>query len=277
MTVEAWAGAGSSDHATRDLLLVVEHESALTLAVADGCTPTDRTQPIGRDGARYAASTVLGELVRLPPECELKTALRRANIRLLRRFGRATAPHLDARDRPQCAAAAVTVTWTHKGYVTLSLARAGDCEVWVRREGSWVCLTSQDMFAWDARTKLRRWDALNPQASNAERFAWEREVVGDIANWNVTAVGRFPRPKFESSMTTRPFEELVLVTDGARAGDLIKAGVNAARAWPGGGRSWTGAKRSARRHHDDVAMLHVRWASRRVDPIAEDVAVAGHD
>lgn len=252
--VEAWVGAASADGVNRDALLVMEHEGGLTLGVADGCTPTADTPPVGGDGARYAAVTVLQAIASAPQLQSIASVLHDANGHLLDQFGPLAEGELRPRDRPQTAAAAVRITWSDEGMELIDVARAADCEVWARgadTEDMWRCLTSRDMLTRKARSAITSWVNDHPDAPLQERFAMERRALDDSDSWRCTALGRFATPKIDVAAGPRDFNEIVLMTDGTPAGSLIRSGYNDVNAWPN-------ASRSSRQRPDDIAMLRLQ-------------------
>ena len=67
----------------------------------------------------------------------------------------------------------------------------------------------------DTRVLLEQWDAAHPDAMYLERIAEEMRILRDRSQWNLTALGRYERPKIDPPLTDPRFDEVVLVTDGA--------------------------------------------------------------
>jgi hypothetical protein len=262
-TIDAWWGPGSRNRVAQDAWIVSEFDGGVVLAVADGCTPTERTPPVAGDGALFAATTVLGHLARNSRQAEPHQLLKAANRLLLDRFGPSMRPDLGSRDRPQAAVAVAVIRWTSTGEVAVvDAALAADCDVWVRRGGSWSRHAVPDMFAPEARAAIESWDAANRNAPLSARFMAERRIIDDPVAWACTAVGRFDEPKFEPLHLDPSFDELVIATDGADIPMLYGLGMRRAHQWPRLSRMLGRFIRRRRgRRLDDVALLRLALQS----------------
>lgn len=259
LVVEAYRGTFDEHRESQDAVLVMEYPDRLILAVADGATPTHRTPNIGDiDGAQYAAFAVLEQIRAAPPDAHLGRVLHTVNCILLDRFGHGRHADLHPRDRPQAAVVAASIRLSSEGGLDhVQLARAADCEAWVRRRSAWSLETSTPMLTEGPRLALARWDDANPDAPYEERIAHEHGLVGDRSRWNVTALGRFDRAKIESLDVAGELDELVLVTDGADCARFAAAPPSSARGWLAGLRQSEAVHRPHGRRHADVAMLHL--------------------
>jgi hypothetical protein len=251
--VDAYVGAAGRSVLSEDALLVVEEAEGLTLAVADGVTPTPVTPCVeNMNGARHAAITVLRH-VRCRGEGKLAEAFAAANAALHRQFPTIS----DSRDRPQAAAVATHVAFGEPDAPTVGLVRAADCDVWTRRDGFWTLETTTDMLTTSVRAEIKKWMADHRDCSLAERFAMERTVICAPDCWEVTAVGRYDAPKFECDTVAPGFDDLVLVTDGAQVQQALAQGLSEPSQWLEALRRWEASNRAGYRLHDDVAMLHL--------------------
>ncbi len=266
LAVEAYHGAFDADRVSRDALLVVEYPHRLILAVADGATPTRRTPRVGdMDGATYAACAVLEQIRAAPPAADLGRVLHAANARLLERFGPQRRGDLHPRDRPQAAVAVASVGLSPTGSVTsVDVARAADCEVWGRRPDGWSLATSTPMIEDAPRHALERWDETNATATYDERIEHEIRLLDDRSRWNLTALGRFDRPKIETMQLEPDLAQLSLVTDGGNLSRFVPRPPDDTRNWLIGLRRRELAVRPRNQQHDDVALLVLR----RVKPTA---------
>lgn len=257
--VEAYLGSFDGSRDTQDAILVMEYPDQIILAVADGVTPTDETPTLeGIDGARYAARLVLDHVRAAPPSADLTRVLLTANTGLLERFGPAVMQQLHPRDRPQAAVVVLSLHVTDDGTVRrIDSARAADCEIWVRRGPTWSLQSPRSMLRKGPRALLDDWDAAHPDASHLERIAEEKRILRDRSQWNLTALGRFERPKIDVPEVAQDIDELVLVTDGAslsRFGDVSSG----PHAWMPDLRATEARGRPPGRRHSDVAMVHLR-------------------
>lgn len=262
--VEAYLGSFDADRVTQDALLVMEYPDRLILAVADGVTPTSATPTVGdTDGARHAARVVLEHVRAAPPSADLTRVLRTANGSLFERFGPAVRSDLHPRDRPQAAAVVLALVLSGDGTVRrIDSARAADCEIWVRGGGAWSHQSPRVMLKEGPRTLLEQWDEAHPSATYQERIAEEMRVLRDRSQWNLTALGRFERPKVDVPLATDDFDELVLVTDGANVASAASGLVSEPRDWMAGLRRSEADVRPPGRRHSDVGMLHLRVTRR---------------
>ena len=260
LQVTAYLGASERARHSQDALLVMEYPGRVILAVTDGATPTDETPTVGDvDGARHAARTVLEHLSAAPPSSALGRVFLTANEALLHRFGPASENGLHARDRPQAAAIAVALTLAADGATTeVETARAADCEVWVRRDGVWLLQSPRSMLKDGPRILLERWDVTHPDATYQDRIAEEKRILPDRSQWNLTALGRFERPKIDAPTVDHDFDELVLVTDGVDVARFPDGPPPDPRDWMVELRASEARGRPPRRRHSDVAMLHLR-------------------
>lgn len=260
VVIDAYLGSFDADHPTQDALLVVEYPDRIILAVADGVTPTDRTPVVGdTDGARYAARAVLEHVLAAPPTADLTRVLRTANTTLFERFGPMVRRDLHPRDRPQAATVVLALDRTAAGTVAaVACARAADCEVWIRRRDVWSSQSPRSMLNDDTRTLLAQWDAANPEATYQERIAEEMRILRDRSQWNLTALGRFERPKIDAPEIRADFDELVLVTDGAGLAGLASGPTSEPHEWMAQLRRSEARDRPRARRNADVAMLHLR-------------------
>lgn len=264
--IDAYLGSFHEERATQDALLVMEYPDRLIVAVADGVTPTDTTPAIeDTDGARHAAHVVLDHVRAAPPNAELRRVLLTANGSLLERFGPVARRDLHPRDRPQAAAVVVSLGLSDRGVGRIDSARAADCEIWVRRGASWSLQSPLVMLKEGPRMLLARWDAAHPDATYQERIAEEMRVLRDRSQWNLTALGRFERPKIDSPSISDHFDELVLVTDGANIARFASGPMSEPRDWMAELRRSEQRVRPPGRRHSDVAMVHVRALRPRSD------------
>lgn len=260
--VDAYLGSFDSARASQDALLVMEYPDRIILAVADGVTPTDRTPRIeGVDGAQHAARTVLNHVRAAPRSAELRRILLIANGSLLARFGPAVRHDLHPRDRPQAAVVVLALALAADGRVRqIASARAADCEIWVLRRSTWSLQSPRVMLKEGPRTLLEQWDAAHPDAGYQERIAEEMRILRDRSQWNLTALGRFERPKIESPPISDDFDELVLVTDGAQVARVASGPLSEPPDWMAELRRSEARHRPPGHGHSDVAMLHLRRA-----------------
>lgn len=258
--VEANLGAFADHVDSQDAILVMEYPDRIVLAVADGVTPTSVTPMVdGGDGAQFAARTVLDHVRRAPPEADLGRVLHDANRLLVSRFGTGPGSGLRPRDRPQAAVVVARIVLSHGHAIErVDVARAADCDVWTRRGRRWSLATPTPMLTPGPREALERWDAAHPDATSDERIEEEIRLLDDRSRWNLTALGRFERPRIESLVIPVGFDEVMLVTDGA---DIARLGVSPP---PPDARRWLVELRELeRRHrphnqpHSDVAMLRL--------------------
>lgn len=258
--VEAYLGPFDRERDSQDALVVMEYPDRIILAVADGVTPTDRTPAVdGVDGARYAASTVLEHVRAAPPSADLRRAFLTANAALLREFGAVARPELRARDRPQAAAIALAVEISPDGAVGhVDSARAADCEIWVRTGRGWELQSPCTMLKDGPRALLDKWDTDHPDASYQQRIREEMRILRDRSQWNLTALGRFERPKIDVPAVRGDFDELLVVTDGANLARLGERPSSGPRQWMPDLRASEAESRPPARPHTDVAMLHLR-------------------
>jgi hypothetical protein len=264
--IDAYLGSFDEERATRDALLVMEYPDRHIVAVADGVTPTDTTPAIDdTDGARHAAHVVLDHVRAAPPSADLTRVLLTANGSLFERFGPIARRDLRPRDRPQAAAIVLALRLSDACVVRIDSARAADCEIWVRRGVSWSLQSPRVMLKDGPRTLLAQWDAEHPHATYQERIAEEMSILGDRSQWNLTALGRFERPKIDSPSISDSFDELVLVTDGANVARFASGPMSEPRDWMAELRRAEAGARPPARRHSDVAMLHVRALRPRSD------------
>ena len=258
--ITGYLGSIDDRRDTQDALLVVEYPDRIILAVADGVTPTDRTPVVGdTDGARYAARAVLEHVLAAPPTADLTRVLQTANSTLFERFGPMVRRDLHPRDRPQAATVVLAVDLTGAGTVAgVACARAADCEVWIRRGDMWSPQSPRSMLNDDTRTLLALWDAANPEATYQERIAEEMRILRDRSQWNLTALGRFERPKIDAPEIAGDFDELALVTDGAGLAGFASGPTSEPHEWMAQLRRSEARVRPPARRHADVAMLHLR-------------------
>lgn len=258
--ITAYLGSFDNTREPQDALLVLEHPRRIVLAVADGVTPTERTPEVGNiDGAQFAARTVLEHVRGAPRSWPLGDVFRTANDALLRRFGPVSGRVLHERDRPQTAALAVALGLPAGGGVdVLDAARAADCEVWERHGGTWSQRSEVPLLKRGARVRLQRWDTQYPDASHQLRIVEENRFLWDRSQWNLTALGRFERPKVDAPDIDPGFDELVLVTDGADVGRYGAAPPFDPCDWLAQLRAFERRGRPPGRRHSDVAMLHLR-------------------
>lgn len=256
--VDAYLGSFDEERATQDALLVIEYPDRLVLGVADGVTPTDATPAIeDTDGARYAAHVVLDHVRAAPSSAQLRWVLRTANDSLFERFGPIARRDLRPRDRPQAAAVVLALRASDAGMVRIDSARAADCEIWVRHGAFWSLQAPRVMLKEGPRMLLAQWDAAHPDATYRERIAEEMRILRDRSQWNLTALGRFERPKIDSPSISGDLDQLVLVTDGANVARFASGPTSEPRDWMAGLRKAEAAHPPGRRHKD-VAMLHLR-------------------
>jgi hypothetical protein len=256
--ISAYLGSYDGERDTQDALLVMEYPDRIILAVADGVTPTDTTPAIeDTDGARHAAHVVLDHVRAAPPSAGLTRVLLTANGSLFERFGPIARRDLHPRDRPQAAAVVLALRLSGDGMVRIDSARAADCEIWVRRGVSWSLQSPRSMLKEGPRTLLARWDAAHPDASYQERIAEEMRILRDRSQWNLTALGRFERPKIDSPRISDDVDELVLVTDGANVARFASGPMSEPRDWMAELRRAEASARPPGRRHNDVAMLHL--------------------
>jgi len=258
--IDAYLGSFDADHVTRDALLVMEYPDRIILAVADGVTPTDATPVVDdTDGAWYAARVVLDHVRAAPPSADLTRVLRTANGSLFERFGPIARRDLHPRDRPQAAAVVLTLELDDDGMVRqIDSARAADCEIWVRRHAVWSLQSPRVMLKERPRELLEEWDASHPDATYQDRIAEEMRILRDRSQWNLTALGRFERPKVDAPRISGDFDELVLVTDGANVARAAAASLSGPHDWMAELRRSEERARPPGRRHNDVAMLHLR-------------------
>jgi len=258
--VDAYLGSFDAGHVTQDALLVMEYPDRIILAVADGVTPTTATPAVDdTDGARYAARVVLDHVRAAPPSADLTRVLLTANGTLFERFGPIVRRDLHPRDRPQAAAVVLTIGFAPDGTVRrIDSARAADCEIWVRRHAVWSLQSPRVMLKDGPRALLEQWDAAHPDATYQDRIAEEMRILRDRSQWNLTALGRFERPKVDAPRISDDFDEIVLVTDGANVARAAAARPSEPHDWMAELR-WSEARaRPPGRRHSDVAMLHLR-------------------
>ena len=258
--ITGYLGSFDEGRATQDALLAMEYPERIILAVADGVTPTDRTPVVGgTDGARYAAHVVLEHVLAAPSTADLTRVLQTANTTLFERFGPMARHDLHPRDRPQAATVVLAVDLTRAGTVAgVACARAADCEVWIRRGDVWSAQSPRSMLKDDTRTLLAQWDAANREATYQERIAEEMRILRDRSQWNLTALGRFERPKIDAPEIAGDFDELALVTDGARLAGFASGPTSEPHEWMAQLRRSEARVRPPARRHADVAMLHLR-------------------
>lgn len=259
LRVDAYLGSALRENLSQDALVVAEGQHRIVLGVADGVTPTARTPAVdGRDGARFAACTVLAQVARAVSGDALHAAFLVANEALITQFA-ATATRLDQRDRPQAAAIAAALDVTRDGTIAdMSVVRAADCDVWTRTGRRWSLVSTTPMFTEQTRRDLELWAKRNPGATLAERLEMERKVITRYACWNLTALGRFEKPKLQCRAVEADFDDLVLVTDGSDVRRAVADGLSEPHDWLTGLRSWEASNRPSYKRHDDVAMLHLR-------------------
>jgi len=258
--IDAYLGSFNADRATQDALLVMEYPDRIILGVADGVTPTYATPTIGdTDGARYAAHVVLDHVRAAPPSAHLTRILRTANGTLFERFGPNGRRDLHQRDRPQAAAVVLALGLDDDGTVRqIDSARAADCEIWVRRHAVWSLQSPRVMLKEGPRELLEQWDASHPDATYQDRIAEEMRILRDRSQWNLTALGRFERPKVDAPRISGDLDELVLATDGANVATVASGLLSGPHDWMAMLRMVETHARPAGRRHSDVAMLHLR-------------------
>ncbi|HSJ47155.1 MAG TPA: hypothetical protein VK923_20985 [Euzebyales bacterium] len=110
----------------------------------------------------------------------------------------------------------------------------------------------------DTRVLLEQWDAAHPDAMYLERIAEEMRILRDRSQWNLTALGRYERPKIDPPLTDPRFDEVVLVTDGANAARAASDPVAEPHDWMARLRADETQMRPSGGRHSDVAMLHLR-------------------
>lgn len=257
--LEAYEGAKGDGMPGRDALLVLEYSDHLVLAVADGVTPTDATPRAGSlDGARHAVHFVLRQIIAAGPDTDPHEALRIANDRLLDEFARPGST-LHDRDLPQAAVVIAVIPGRVTTPSSVIVARAGDCNVWMRRGDRWTLKTPMPLLTEDARAALVAWDAANHDAPRQKRIEEEKRILDD-SSWNVTPVGRFREPKFERHIVTSEIDAIALVTDGV---DMARFGGRPPldpRKWLPDVEASEPCIGSLGGRRDDVALLHLRLA-----------------
>lgn len=259
LKIVAHVGSARSEQLSQDALVVTEYADRIVLGVADGVTPTLKTPRVdGKDGARFAACTLLEHILDTAPGDALYSTFHTANHDLMSRFGSHALPDLRRRDRPQTAGVAASIDVVDDGTIAnVSLVRAADCDVWTRKDGRWSLATMTPMLREETRRELERWVVDNPSADLAQRLEMEQAVITGRGCWNLTALGRFDEPKLRIRDVEPDFDDLVLVTDGPNIRRAVAADLHEPHEWLASLRSWEAANRPKYKRHDDVAMLHL--------------------
>lgn len=259
--IDCYTGSYSAERESQDAFLVMREPGRDVLAVADGVTPTARQTEVWSlepDGAAFAARMALLMLEQFR-HLTLAKAFEQANGALMAMRPKAVCR---PRDRPQTAVAAAEILYTDSGAVQrINICRAADCDVWVRRGGSWTLVTSEDMVQKSVRDQLNQWDADHPNATLEERLSFEFTLpLDDADSWNCTALGRFDGPELctDTIRDAADVSDLLVVTDGARLRCREWLDADSPDAWVRELRLWERRSLPVTRPHSDVAMLWLR-------------------
>lgn len=243
--IEVWEAPSLPDRASADQWLVAPRGDGIRASVIDGVTATSRT-PRGGGlsgdlwGAGILRTAMLGRE-------GLERCAREANAELHH-------PGLPGRDQPQ--ATFVGADLDSGGLVRL--ARAGDCEAWVERDGGWEALLTGEILECEVRERLLAQRRAEPAASHERVADLERRLLAAPSAWHTTPVGRFAAPRFETAVVER-WDRLVLATDGARLSPRRLADLDA---WLKHGlRAWEREHRAQSLYrHGDLAVVRITRA-----------------
>lgn len=260
VSLDAYLGSYDKLADSQDAFLVLASPNKVVLAVADGVTPTERTPGVGPlDGAQFAARCVLGHIAANLESGDMASAFADVNAEL-HGVPIPCSSNRDARDRPQVATVVVEVLLNpDQSVMDVRVARAADCDVWVRRGSEWTLATGTPMLKKGPRRKLARWDEQFPRATYHDRLREEARLeLNDPNKWNTAALGRFPLPLYETLSINSSFDELLLVTDGARMHHWDMGVRSSLDEWFAKLRDWEKNNLPSHRQHSDVAALRFR-------------------
>lgn len=291
LELDAYLGSYTMEAGSQDALVAIERNDGLVLAVADGVTPTPETPRVtaadvgaagddpewadGFDGAEFAARRALQEVLADAGETPPQHVLRRANT-AIREETAALRHGLRPRDLPQAAVALARAERNPlDGSWILRLARAADCDVWVRGQcdhshirtakhfsGGWMRITDWPMLLAATRKAIWDWDQASRDATCEQRLERERQLgLDERTKWHTTALGRFQHVSLQATTVRGNFTDIVVATDGARLPwcDWERCDPDE---WVTVLREWELKHMPPNRQHSDVGMLWLRFGDR---------------
>lgn len=205
-TFSVYEATAAQRRVSEDHWFCAQAAHALRVGVLDGVTASERTYRMGRiTGGRLAALLAAEQLRHADNMVE--EALAEANRNII-----AVSPDrpMWSRDRPQTAYAVAEVTPQD-----ITCWVGCDCEVWVRRQGTWQRLAKHDMLRAVARKDVEDLKQALRALPRAQYIDREAKLLNDPTLWNSTALGRFDQIKLMREHVIG-WDELVLATDGAR-------------------------------------------------------------
>lgn len=287
LELDAYLGSYTIEAGSQDALVAIERSDELILAVADGVTPTQETPRVtaadvgaagddpewadGFDGAEFAARRALQEVLADGGETPPQHVLRCANT-AIREETAALRHGLRPRDLPQAAVALARAERNpFDGSWVLRLARAADCDVWVRGQcdyshiraakpfpDGWVRITDWPMLLAATRKAMSDWDQSSHDATCEQRLERERRLgLDERTKWHTTALGRFQHVSLQATTVRGHLTDIVVATDGARLPECDWEHYDPDK-WVTVLRDWELRHLPPNRQHSDVGMLWLR-------------------